>query len=115
MGHAIMSTITDLRRKPWSARLGLGTLASVLTLFVFVFQVLAFNNESLFNRIVPSGAFHNAVSAPLAFLLLLTAVFIGRRYPEHVGARVGRNAAIAILAVLTLFGILNLLGLNSFG
>jgi len=96
---ALPLNTSSVSRRP-ARTLGIGTVAllPLLLLIPLVLERMIIDGENLLGIDIPS-----TTSSVLSLLLPICAIFIGRRYPQHFGARLAYNLGRAILVFYLLF------------
>lgn len=98
-----MGKVSNFNTKKWGA----GTSSLMISIFSIIFSFSSLGEKSIGEMILHAIGIRFPVNV-ISTVLFITAIFIGHRYKEDYGAKLGKNIAIffiILMAVLTLISL----------
>jgi hypothetical protein len=97
-----MGQVNNISRKKW----GIGTSSFIVSIIAIMFSFSSFGVKTIGEIILDAVRIKFPVGI-ISTVLFVVAIFIGDRYKEHYGAKLGKNISIIFLVLMIILTIVN--------
>lgn len=91
----------------YTRKFGIGTSALIISILAIMFSFTSLGEKSIGEDILKSIGIRFPVMI-ISMILFVIAIFIGHKYRENYGAKIGRNISVFFIILMATLTIINL-------